>query len=187
MINKPVKGETECGDTWRVVRRPDGVTAVIVADGLGHGPAAAEASNAAALAFDADPFGDLKRLFEKAHTLLRSTRGAAVAAALIDPARRTLRYAGIGNVAGTLIDAGARRGLASHNGTVGAHMHKVHEFEYPWPDQNAVLVMHSDGLATRWDLAAYPGLTQRHPAVVAGVLYRDFTRGRDDVTVVVIS
>jgi hypothetical protein len=63
----------------------------------------------------------------------------------------------------------------------------VHEFEYPWPDQNAMVVMHSDGLGTRWDLAAYPGLSQRHPAVVAAVLYRDFTRGRDDVTVVVIS
>ena len=187
VINKPVKGETECGDTWRVVRRPDGVTAVIVADGLGHGPAAAETSHAAALAFDADPFGDLKRLFEKAHANLRSTRGAAVAAALIDPAGRTLRYAGIGNIAGTLVDAAARRGLSSHNGTVGAQMHKVHEFEYPWPDRGGMLVMHSDGLATRWDLAAYPGLTQRHPAVVAGVLYRDFTRGRDDVTVVVIS
>ena len=188
VINKPVKGETECGDTWRVVRRHDGTTAVLVADGLGHGPAAAEAANAAALAFDADPFADLKRVFEKAHAALRSTRGAAVAAAHIDPARRTLRYAGIGNIAGTLVDAtAARRGLSSHNGTVGAHMHKVHEFEYPWPDRGGMLVMHSDGLATRWDPAAYPGLIQRHPAVVAGVLYRDFTRGRDDVTVVVLS
>ena len=187
VINKPVKGETECGDTWRVVRRHDGVTAILVADGLGHGPAAAEAANAAALVFDADPFVDLKRLFEKAHVHLRGTRGAAVAAAHIDPVRRTLRYAGIGNIAGTLVDGGARRGLSSHNGTVGAQMHKVHEFEYPWPGRGGVTVMHSDGLGTRWDPAAYPGLMQRHPAVVAGVLYRDFTRGRDDVTVVVIS
>lgn len=187
VVNKPVKGETECGDTWRVVRRHDGTTAVLVADGLGHGPAAAEASQAAALAFDADPFADLKRLFERAHAALRGTRGAAVAAAHIDPARGTLRYAGIGNISGTLVDvAGARRGLASHNGTIGAQMPKVQEFEYPWPARG-VLVMHSDGLATRWDPAAYPGLSQRHPAAVAGVLYRDFTRGRDDVTVVVIS
>lgn len=187
VINKPVKGETECGDTWRVVRRPDGSTAVLVADGLGHGPGAAEAATAAALAFDADPFADLKQLFAKAHTALRGTRGAAVAVAHLDPARRTLRYAGIGNIAGTIVDGAARRGLSSHNGTVGAHMSRVHEFEYPWPERGGSLVMHSDGLGTRWDPATYPGLTLRHPAVVAGVLYRDFTRGRDDVTVVVIS
>jgi hypothetical protein len=25
---------------------------------------------------------------------------------------------------------------------------------------------------------------QRHPALIAGVLYRDFSRGRDDITVI---
>jgi hypothetical protein len=62
---------------------------------------------------------------------------------------------------------------------------KFQEFEYPW-SADAVLVMHSDGLQTRWDLAKYPGLLRRHPAVIAAVLYRDFRRGRDDATVVVL-
>ena len=43
--------------------------------------------------------------------------------------------------------------------------------------------MHSDGLTARWDLRAYPALARRHPGLVAGVLYRDFNRGRDDATV----
>jgi len=47
--------------------------------------------------------------------------------------------------------------------------------------------MHSDGLQTRWDLAKYPGLWRRHPGVIAGVLYRDFRRGRDDVTIAVLA
>ena len=45
--------------------------------------------------------------------------------------------------------------------------------------------MYSDGLASHWDLAPYPGLRTRDPSVIAGVLYRDFSRRRDDVTVVV--
>ena len=45
--------------------------------------------------------------------------------------------------------------------------------------------MHSDGLATQWQLDRYPGLAARHPSVIAGVLYRDFRRERDDVTVLV--
>jgi hypothetical protein len=48
-----------------------------------------------------------------------------------------------------------------------------------------LLILHSDGLATRWDLSRYPGLALRHPTLVAATLYRDFTRGRDDVTVFV--
>jgi hypothetical protein len=46
--------------------------------------------------------------------------------------------------------------------------------------------MHSDGLQSRWSFDPYPGLAQRHPAVVAGLLYRDFARGRDDLTVAVV-
>jgi hypothetical protein len=38
---------------------------------------------------------------------------------------------------------------------------------------------------SRWSLEDYPGLAARDPAVIAGVLYRDFSRRRDDVTVVV--
>jgi hypothetical protein len=41
-------------------------------------------------------------------------------------------------------------------------------------------------LHTRWVLDAYPGLRHRHPSLIAGVLYRDFTRGTDDVTVVAV-
>jgi hypothetical protein len=45
--------------------------------------------------------------------------------------------------------------------------------------------MYSDGLASLRDLEPYPGLMARDPAVIAGVLYRDFSRRRDDATVVV--
>jgi hypothetical protein len=46
--------------------------------------------------------------------------------------------------------------------------------------------MHSDGLLSRWDFDTYPGLTLRHPSLIAGVLYRQYTRGRDDVTVIAV-
>jgi hypothetical protein len=55
---------------------------------------------------------------------------------------------------------------------------------YPWA-HDALLVLCSDGVFNRWDLHAYPGLQARHPNVIAGALCRDFTRGSDDVTIVV--
>ena len=131
-------------------------------------------------------FRDSPAIFlERAHNPLRSTRGAAVAAAYIDLAGRRLCYAGVGNICGCILDGADSRGLVSHNGTLGLQYRRIKDIEYAWPERG-LLVMHSDGVNTRWDLAAYAGLAQRHPAVVASVLYRDFTRGRDDVTVAVV-
>jgi len=64
-------------------------------------------------------------------------------------------------------------------------MRRVQEFEFDFP-AGALLILHSDGLTTRWTNADYPGLMARHAGLIAGVLYRDHNRGRDDVTVVVL-
>lgn len=63
-------------------------------------------------------------------------------------------------------------------------MERVQEFSYPW-NANSILVMHSDGLATRWSLDSYPGIWSKTPGTIAAILHRDFSRGRDDVTVLV--
>jgi hypothetical protein len=179
----PAPHETECGDSWSIAEK-DGITSLVIADGLGHGPLAAKASSEAIRIFDASPFDAPAALLDKVHTPLRATRGAAMAAAVIDVPRGTVRFAGVGNISGTIIHNGDTQGLCSHNGTVGLHMTRVREFEYKWPS-GGILVLHSDGLNTRWDLKTYAGLSNRHPSVIAGILYRDFLRGRDDVTVLV--
>jgi hypothetical protein len=71
------------------------------------------------------------------------------------------------------------------NGIIGHQVRTFREFTYPWQD-DAIMVMLSDGLSTRWDLGAYPGLAQKPCGLIAGVLYRDLVRGRDDATAVVI-
>src|SRR5262249_38111627 len=107
-----------------------------------------------------------------------------LAIARVDPSEHRVFYAGVGNISGVIRDrrTGSRTSMVSQNGTVGYTVRKVQTFEYPWND-DSVLVMHSDGLATHWDFDRYPGLLQMHPSLIAGVLYRDFRRGRDDVTV----
>jgi hypothetical protein len=74
--------------------------------------------------------------------------------------------------------------MVSYNGTAGMQTAKIQEFSYPW-DPRSVLVMHSDGLTTHWGFEKYAGILNRHPSLIAGVLYRDFKRGNDDVTVIV--
>ena len=70
------------------------------------------------------------------------------------------------------------------NGTPGHNMGVVQEFAYPWRN-GSLLLMHSDGVSARWDLETYPGLASRDPALIAGVLLRDFSRKRDDAAILV--
>lgn len=189
VVNRPAPRETQSGDTWRWAQR-DGHAALLLVDGLGHGPEAAKAADAAAEAFQAAAFSPLAQLYEGVNVRMRGTRGGAVAVAHLLSKQQTVRYAGIGNIGGHLrsVAPGEKKngqGLVSHNGIVGVQMPRVREFEHPCP-RNGLLIMYSDGLQSRWNLDNYPGLGQRHPAVIAGVLYRDFTRGRDDVTVAVV-
>jgi anti-sigma regulatory factor (Ser/Thr protein kinase) len=180
----PLPSEEICGDAWACNVEGD-VAKLIVADGLGHGPLAREASQPAIDVLDNPADEPPQMMLQTAHRALRGTRGAAVAIAVVDLIQRQLKFVGIGNIAAHLFADGTRRQIMSHNGIVGNNMRKVQEFVLEWTT-DAMLVLHSDGLVSHWDIGQYPGLEHRHPALIAAILYRDFSRKRDDITVVVI-
>jgi anti-sigma regulatory factor (Ser/Thr protein kinase) len=185
-LTSPHPGEDVSGDAWAAYEGAD-LTQVIVSDGLGHGAHAAEASRAALEAFRRHAGGAPAEVLARVHEALRHTRGAAVAIASIARERGLLSFAGIGNISATVVSRDhATRSLVSHHGTVGGVARKFQEFQHPWTATD-LLVLHSDGLHTKWKLDGYPGIASRHPALVAGVLYRDHRRGRDDTAVVVVS
>ena len=64
-------------------------------------------------------------------------------------------------------------------------MGRARQYEYPF-EPDWLLILHSDGLSANWSFDKYPGLFHRHPSVIAGVLFRDFRRQRDDATVIVM-
>lgn len=184
-VHVSVAGEDVCGDDWDWRAREDRL-ALMVADGLGHGPAAHEAARQAVAVFHRSHEATPREVVQLAHAALRPTRGAALAMLAIDVERGLARYAGVGNISAVMLHAaGTRQSLVSQNGTAGHMMPRLQEYMYPVAP-GTMIVMHSDGLATHWDLAPYPGITSRHPSIVAGLLYRDFSRKRDDVTVVVV-
>jgi anti-sigma regulatory factor (Ser/Thr protein kinase) len=177
-------GEVVCGDAWYVNRTPVR-TLVVIADGLGHGPEAAVAATTAIRIIEERPDDMPGALIAATHNALRSTRGAAISIARIDHAARMLTFAGIGNVAGVICETGQTRSMAPHGGIVGHQLPRVREFQYPWPE-GGNFVMHSDGVSARWRPDSYPGVLDGDAALLAGVLFRDFSRGRDDATVVVV-
>ena len=186
VLSTCIAGETLNGDSWLVHRAP-GRTVYMVVDGLGHGLYASEAASLAtrmaAGALTDNPSLALTALLNRMHEPMRATRGAAIA--FVSVAGPVATCCGVGNISVLLHSAdGTARSVLSHNGTLGHQMRKVQEFPYPLTP-GTTLVMHSDGIATHWKAAQYPGLLAQPPATAAGVLYRDAVRGRDDATVLV--
>ena len=175
-------GEPVCGDAWAWAPQGDGWS-VLVADGLGHGSDAARAAGEAVRIYRERAATPAADIVQAAHAALRPTRGAAIAIAEVRPAEGEVTFTGVGNIGGTLLSGGRPRSMVSHPGIVGHECRKVQTFSYPWAE-GTVVVLYSDGLQSRWTLDRYPRLRGSDPALLAAVLYRDFARGRDDVTVV---
>lgn len=182
-LSLPKQGETFCGDNWSA-RQENSLAAVLVADGLGHGETAALAADEAVRCFQSAPILTPVEAVDRVHRALGHTRGAAVAVARVDDRGAALTYAGVGNIAATVEGDGPARHLVSLHGTAGHQVRRLQEFSYPWAGDD-ILVMHSDGVTAHWTLGTYPGLNQRDPLTIAAILLRDYSRGRDDATVVV--
>jgi anti-sigma regulatory factor (Ser/Thr protein kinase) len=180
----PLGTEAVSGDGWAMHLGDDGIAAVMV-DGLGHGPLAHAAAHAGIDAWMAEAQSEPDMALQAMDTAMRGTRGGAVAATRFDRRSDTLRYAGVGNIAGSLHTLEGSRGLASHPGIVGTQARRTRPFDFS-PVQGRLLILHSDGLQSRWNLLNYPGLVTRHPGVITALLHRDFSRGRDDATVFAI-
>jgi anti-sigma regulatory factor (Ser/Thr protein kinase) len=185
VVRLAAPGELVCGDNWQVHQQA-GRVSVFLADGLGHGPLAQEAADAA-VAVAADHEGRApSEVLDLVHQALRSTRGAAVAMASIDLEAATLQFAGVGNVAGRIVSGVVDRSLMSQHGTAGLQQsRRVRDVAYELPP-HALVLLHSDGLTSRWKFDQEPGLLQHHPGVIAGWLVREQLRGRDDATVVIL-
>jgi len=183
----PKQGEDVSGDGWAGEMHRDGAT-FMVADGLGHGPDACRAASTATEALKAKPHDLAADILELAHARLRASRGAAVAVMRHERASGEITFAGVGNIAACVWEpgSGARRAMVSQNGIVGhtAALRKQ-EYRYAWP-AGALLIAHSDGLESQWELSAFPGLAACPASIIAAVLHREHSRRRDDVVVLVV-
>lgn len=182
--------ETLCGDGWDLVQT-DSTTYLATFDGLGHGP---EAHAAASQAIDtfrknyAQPPADCLRAI---HAGIRRTRGAVGAICCFTKKTSELEFCGVGNINGKIFSASAPKtvsvikNLISYNGILGHNIpNTLHNQRTELP-VSRLLVLHSDGIKSRWDITKYPDLHRHDPSLIAAVIYRDFGRGTDDTLVVV--
>ncbi len=179
---RPITGETECGDAFGVIRRDDVVTAVFC-DGLGHGPLAAAASARALAAVLDEPASEPAALLERAHRRMSGTRGGAVA--VVQLTGQVARFTGLGNVAGFVLSTGSRKSMLSVPGIAGYQARAFRQFDYEVPP-GAVVILHSDGISSRWEVAAVPDVETRDPLLIAAVLLAEAGIHRDDAGIVVL-
>ena len=179
---RPITGEIECGDAYGVIPADGAVTAVLC-DGLGHGPLAAAAAAAGVAAVLDDPAGEPAALLERVHRRMSGTRGGAVG--VVQVGGQLARFAGLGNVAASIVSDGQRKSMISIPGIAGVQARTIRQFEYDVPPGSAVVV-HSDGISSRWEAAALPALEARDPLLIAAVLLAEAGVHRDDAGVLVL-
>lgn len=177
-------GEQTNGDAY-LIKTHGASTLFAVIDGLGHGQGAKQAADTALDSLN-DWTGELlEEVFTAVHGALRATRGAVMGAAVIDRAREEMHFAGVGNVSVRVFNAPEHLTPIPSNGTLGARMGRVRVWTQKWTE-DSIIILASDGLSESWDIKTYPGLLERNPQLVAGILMRDYSRTSDDATVMVV-
>lgn len=169
---RPVAGETVCGDSFMAAPIEDG-TLLCLADGLGHGPDAHAASEAACDYARDHADTPLEALMRGIDQLLRGTRGAAVSLAMLSSHR--VQFVGVGNVE---LRACARVHIAPPTtpGIVGQGLRKVRLWEYPLAVGDLIVLL-SDGISTRFDLGE---LAHLPPQLLADTLLARHNKSHDD-------
>lgn len=186
----PKPKETLCGDGLAILEHEKGVY-LLALDGLGHGASAHEASQLAVQFFTSSPALLPADALRNIHQSIKRTRGAVGIAANISTRSNRLSYCGIGNIAGKLYGpdgsygSSSYKNIISYNGILGHNIPTtLNSQELEW-GHHRMLILHSDGLKSRWDLSRYHALNRHLPSTVAALLYKDHSRQTDDALVVV--
>lgn len=180
-----VEGETVSGDMYLIRPIANGVLVAAV-DGLGHGPEAAAAAQAAIAVLEANADQPLVPLVRSCHEALKSMRGAVMSLAAFNKTNSTMAWMGIGNVEGRLLRANQETGrvignLLLRGGIVGQNLPSLITAEVP-VGSGDTLIFATDGI--RSDFAQNLDVSAPPQQLVNDIIARS-AKHTDDTLVVV--
>jgi hypothetical protein len=179
VICRPMKGETVCGDS-HLIKRGKHIAVFALADGLGHGRQANEASKTATSYIESNHEMDLALMVEECHNLMRKTRGAVIGISRINLVRESLEFVGIGNVGFKSVSKN-RIVPISMNGILGYNVRKIKKFEYR-VSEGDIFALFSDGVSYKFDLGEY---VRYEPQRAAELILEDWGKKNDDASILV--
>lgn len=179
IAQRPARNEKVCGDKLAVIDA-DG-TLVAIADGLGHGPRAAEASEAFVAFMKSTPGGDLEDLLRRASDEIARTRGVAGALIRVDARESRMSFVGVGNIEMQAVSRNDIHPVCTP-GIVGKRIRKIMPFEYEiFPGD--LLAVFSDGISSRLSLK---DLAVGSVQEIADRIMAEHGKDHDDATCIVI-
>lgn len=182
VVSKP--GETTSGDGF-TYKKTDKFIKLMLADGLGHGPEANKAVNEAVAAFKIFPEYSPTETLRFIHSSIKKTRGAVINITGYDFADKKWSSAGVGNIAARMFGPTNFKNHMSYNGIVGHNIPNTMNDQPYAADEFNQLLLCSDGIRTRIDLAKYPLMYKYDATVLAAAIYKDHARRNDDMSVVI--
>lgn len=178
----PKTGQPLSGDAYEIVESA-GTVLIALADGLGSGPFAAQAAQAAMAIVRSNAQANLPDLLGLCHHALLGTRGVVMGLLRIAPMWGRVTFVGVGNIQCTTVTASGFKPLAAY-GIVGRRLPNPRPFEGVYTPGD-LFALSTDGISTKFSWNGLPSL-DKDPQALAETIARRFARLDDDVTVVVI-
>ncbi|WET02406.1 SpoIIE family protein phosphatase [Flavobacterium sp. YJ01] len=181
-VNYP--GEKLCGDGYYIKNTRKGFQ-IFVGDGLGHGANAHEAVQQALKAFkqcaESDPIAILRHIHEQ----VKKSRGLVATIVCADYGAAVWNICGIGNINTRIYSGLENKTYTPYNGILGHNIPRTLNSTLVPYQKHQIIIMHSDGLRTRWNLSELSSIIKQGPGIIACSLYKDHVRGTDDATILV--
>jgi anti-sigma regulatory factor (Ser/Thr protein kinase) len=176
---RPCGGEIVSGDTAVVVQVGNEVVCAVI-DVLGHGPDAHKLAKRIEIFLEDNLRTDPVAMLHLLHSELRGTRGAVAGVAAFDPQSGKVRFAACGNITARRMGNGEVR-LNSTEGTLGQSIRSPSEQTVVLQKKD-VLLIHTDGVKSRFDTSDYPRIHYEHASTIAKTVVEKFGRSYDDAT-----
>lgn len=183
-INIPKRGEEVSGDGFCFQEIEEGFR-ILMADGLGHGPEAQAAVKKACEAFYACAEESPAETIRYLHNQIRNTRGVVGLVVYFNSQTRRWRTTGVGNIGARWMGTLNTRNHVSYNGIIGYNIPGTMNEQLLSQEEFPQFIACSDGIRSRWDITKFPAIMQHDGMIIASAVYKEYSRGTDDTSVLV--
>lgn len=184
IVSKAKQGFELNGDAY-VIKNNHQHWLVAVIDGVGHGPQAHKAAFLAKQYVESHVSQSLHGLFHGVEQACQGSNGVVMAIAQFDLTNDQLSFASIGNIEAKLIGRGDMPHLPVRRGILGRHAPLPMICSHSWTAHQG-LVMHSDGVSSRWHWRDYPHLQDKPAQLIAEHMHHQLNKDGDDATLLFV-